>query len=161
MKGKDLTKGNLKKNMILLLIPLLLTNLLNSIYNLVDGIWIGNLVGQNGVAIVTNSYPIILIITSIITGVTVGTSVLISQSYGANEKAKLKQIANVSYGIVITLTICFSIISFIFLDLIFKGLNVPVDIINNVREYLIIYMIGLVFNSLFTSIIQNIRVVLV
>ena len=161
MKGKDLTKGNLKKNMILLLIPLLLTNLLNSIYNLVDGIWIGNLVGQNGVAIVTNSYPIILIITSIITGVTVGTSVLISQSYGANEKAKLNQIANVSYGIVITLTICFSIISFIFLDLIFKGLNVPVDIINNVREYLIIYMIGLVFNSLFTSIIQNIRVVLV
>lgn len=76
MEGKDLTVGSLKKNMLLLLIPLVLTNLLNSIYNLVDGIWIGNLVGQNGLAIVTNSYPIVLIITSVITGISIGTSVL-------------------------------------------------------------------------------------
>lgn len=37
MEGKNLTKGNLLKNMTRLLIPLVLTNLLNSIYNIVDG----------------------------------------------------------------------------------------------------------------------------
>ena len=58
MEGKDLTKGNLLKNMTILLIPLILTNLLNSIYNIVDSIWIGNLIGENGVSAVTNSYPI-------------------------------------------------------------------------------------------------------
>ena len=40
MEGKDLTKGMLLKNMTILIIPLILTNLLNSIYNIVDGIWI-------------------------------------------------------------------------------------------------------------------------
>lgn len=49
MKGKDLTNGNLLKNMFILLIPLVLTNLLNSIYNIVDGIFVGNLIGENGI----------------------------------------------------------------------------------------------------------------
>ena len=65
MEGKDLTRGNLLKNMTILLIPLVLTNLLNSIYNIVDAIWIGNLVGENGVSAITNCYPLTLIVTSI------------------------------------------------------------------------------------------------
>lgn len=159
MEGKDLTVGSLKKNMLLLLIPLVLTNLLNSIYNLVDGIWIGNLVGQNGLAIVTNSYPIILIITSVITGISIGTSVLISQYYGAKELNKLKNIVNSSYIIVVCLTVFFSVLIYIFLNPIFKILSVPIEITSGVKEYLVIYMIGLVFNSVFTCIIQNIRAI--
>ena len=45
-EGNDLTQGNLMKNMVMLFLPLLLTNLLNSIYNFVDGIWIGGYIGH-------------------------------------------------------------------------------------------------------------------
>ena len=89
MEGKDLTKGKLLKNMTILLIPLVMTNLLNSIYNIVDGIWIGNLIGENGVSAITNCYPLTLIVASIATGLAVATSVLVSQYYGAKEEEKL------------------------------------------------------------------------
>ena len=70
MEGKDLNKGKLLKNMITLLVPLVLTNLLNSIYNIVDGIWIGNLIGEDGVSAITNCYPLTLIVISISSGLT-------------------------------------------------------------------------------------------
>jgi len=90
MEGKDLTKGNLLKNMTMLIIPLVFTNLLNSIYNIVDAIWIGNLVGENGVSAITNCYPLTLIVTAISAGMAIATSVLVSQYYGAKEEEKLK-----------------------------------------------------------------------
>lgn len=90
MEGKDLTKGNLLKNMTILIIPLIFTNLLNSIYNIVDAIWIGNLVGENGVSAITNCYPLTLIVTAISTGMAIATSILVSQYYGAKEEEKIK-----------------------------------------------------------------------
>lgn len=90
MEGKDLTKGNILKNMTMLIIPLVFTNLLNSVYNIVDAIWIGNLVGENGVSAITNCYPLTLIVTAISAGMAIATSVLVSQYYGAKEEEKLK-----------------------------------------------------------------------
>lgn len=98
MEGKDLTKGKLLKNMTILLIPLVLTNLLNSIYNIVDGIWIGNLIGENGVSAITNCYPLTLMVASIATALAVATSVLVSQYYGAKEEEKIK----IRYGSVLS-----------------------------------------------------------
>ena len=105
MEGKDLTKGNLLKNMTILLIPLILTNLLNSIYNIVDSIWIGNLIGENGVSAVTNSYPITLILTSITAGIATAVSVSVAQHYGAKDEEKTKSIVGASYliGIIVAI----------------------------------------------------------
>ena len=72
-KEKDLTQGNLLKNMIRFCIPILLTNLLNSIYNIVDGIWVGRLLGDVGLAATTNCWPIMLVGYSFLAGVTVST----------------------------------------------------------------------------------------
>ena len=92
MEGKDLTKGNLLKNMTMLIIPLVFTNLLNSIYNIVDAIWIGNLVGEKGVSAITNCYPLTLIVTAIQLGMAIATPVLVSKHYGAKEEEKLKSV---------------------------------------------------------------------
>ena len=90
MEGKDLSKGNLLKNMTLLLIPLVLTNILNSIYNIVDGIWVGNLIGEDGVSAITNSFPIIVIIRSLGFGLFTAESDLVAQYYGAKKNEKIK-----------------------------------------------------------------------
>ncbi len=78
-EGTDLTNGNLFNNMLKFSIPLLITNLLSSMYNIVDGIWIGRLIGDTGVATTTNCWPIILVASSILTAVTVTTSVMVSR----------------------------------------------------------------------------------
>lgn len=157
MEGKDLTKGNLLKNMALLLIPLFLTNLLNSIYSLVDGIWVGNLIGETGVSVITNCYPLIRIITSISSGLAVGTSVLVSQYYGAKDSKKLKSIVGVSYLITLIVGFTTSFLMIITSSLWLKLLNTPFEILDVAKQYLIIYSIGYLFNFILVVIMEAIR----
>ena len=128
MEGKDLTKGNLLKNMVNLLIPLVLTNLLNSIYNIVDAVWIGNLVGEDGVSAITNCYPITLIVMGISTGLSIAISVLISQYYGAKEEENLKSVMGVSYITTILVGIITAIFMIITSGFWLKLLNTPDEI---------------------------------
>lgn len=159
MEGKDLTKGNLLKNVTILLIPLVLTNLLNSIYNIVDGIWIGNLIGENGVSAITNCYPLTLIVTSISAGLAIATSVLVSQYYGAKEEEKLKSVMGVSYLTTIIVGILTAVIMIITSTLWLKLLNTPAEIFDITRQYLIIYLIGYIFNFMLTVIMEALRAI--
>lgn len=159
MEGKDLTKGNLLKNMTILLIPLVLTNLLNSIYNIVDGIWIGNLIGENGVSAITNCYPLTLIVTSISAGLAIATSVLVSQYYGAKEEKKLKSVMGVSYLTTILVSIVTAVLMIITSTFWLKLLNTPEEIFDITRQYLIIYLIGYIFNFILTVIMEALRAI--
>lgn len=159
MEGKDLTKGKLLKNMTILLIPLVLTNLLNSIYNIVDGIWIGNLIGENGVSAITNCYPLTLIVASIATGLAVATSVLVSQYYGAKEEEKLKSVMGVAYITTFIVGIVTAILMIVTSTIWLKILNTPEEILDITRQYLIIYVIGFIFNYLLTTIMEALRAI--
>ena len=157
MEGKDLTKGNLLKNMLLLIIPLFLTNLLNSIYSIVDGIWIGNLIGENGVAVITNCYPLTYIVTSISTGLAVATSVMVSQYYGAKDHDKLKSVVGVTYLTTIIVGCIVSLFMIITSSFWLKLLNTPTEIFSLTRQYLIIYLISSMFNFVLMVIMEALR----
>lgn len=66
-------------------LPMIVAMFLNMAYNLVDSLWIGNLLGEQAYAALTNSTPIILILTSIGMGATNGVSILLSQAIGAKK----------------------------------------------------------------------------
>lgn len=156
-EGKDLTEGNLFNNMVKFCIPLLLTNLLSSIYNIVDSVWIGKLIGDDGVATVTNCWPIILFASCILAGVTITTSVMISQQYSSVNKDKIKNIITPMYIISIILGIITSIGIIFTADIWFKIFNTPTEIFNMSKQYLIIYMLGYIFNFFALTIIEGIR----
>ena len=159
MEGRDLTKGNLVKNMINLLIPLLLTNLLNSIYNIVDAIWIGNLVGEDGVSAITNCYPLTLVVMAISTGLSIAVSVLVSQFYGAKQEENLKTVIGVSYITTILIGIATAVFMIITSEIWLKLLNTPDEIFMITKTYLIIYLIGYIFNFLLTVIMEALRAI--
>ena len=72
-------------------LPMIAAMFLNMMYNLVDSLWIGNLLGETAYAALTNSTPIILILTSVAMGATNGVSILISQAIGAKDKKKTEK----------------------------------------------------------------------
>ena len=57
-KMMELTNGNVNKGLIKLVIPMILANLLNIAYNIVDTIWIGQMVGKSGLGAIAVSSPI-------------------------------------------------------------------------------------------------------
>ena len=157
MEGKDLTQGNLLKNMIKFCIPLLITNLLNSLYNIVDGIWVGRLVGDEGMAAITNCWPITLLASSVLSAVTVTTSVVVAQRFASTNRENIKEVITPIYIVAMLLGIITSVVLIITSNMWLKILNTPKEILTISKQYLIIYLIGYVFYFLAATIAEGIR----
>ena len=156
-EGKDLTKGNLFKNMITFCLPILFTNLLNSIYNIVDGIWVGRLVGDSGLAATTNCWPIMLLGYSFLAGVTVTISVLVAQHFTSKDKEKIKDIVTPIYAIALIMGIFTACLLISMQGLLFKLFKTPNEIVNDASGYITIYLIGYVFDFLAFTMLEGIR----
>lgn len=156
-EGKDLTKGNLLKNMVRFCLPILLTNLLNSIYNIVDGIWVGRLVGDSGLAATTNCWPIMLLGYSFLAGVTVTISVLVAQHFTSKDKDKIKDIVTPMYAISLLMGIFTACLLIFMQGLLFKLFKTPNEIVNDASGYISIYLIGYVFDFLAFTMLEGIR----
>lgn len=64
----DFINGNTKKCLMAMVLPMIAAMFLNMAYNLVDSLWIGNLLGETAYAALTNSTPLILLLTSVAMG---------------------------------------------------------------------------------------------
>ncbi len=86
IKMKDLTKGNELKTIIYFSLPILIGNLFQQIYNISDTIIVGNFLGKESLAAVGSSYQINVLIIAVSIGISLGTSILISQHFGAKDE---------------------------------------------------------------------------
>ena len=160
-EGNDLTQGNLMKNMVMLFLPLLLTNLLNSIYNFVDGIWIGNIVGEGGISVSTNVYPLLFLTTAVgyAYALATATSVLISQYYGAKDNKNIKKVVKMSIISTAIIIFIFNLIMGIASNLWLKILNTPQEVWNETRSYYLIYLVAYFFNYILMNIMESLRAI--
>ena len=156
-EGKDLTQGNLLKNMVRFCLPILLTNLLNSIYNVVDGIWVGRLVGDEGLAATTNCWPIMLLSYSFLSGITVSISVLVAQHFSSTNKDKIKEIVTPMYVISLIVGIFAAILLIFTKDFWFKLFKTPTQIMDSAKGYITIYLLGYIFDFLAFTILEAVR----
>lgn len=154
----DFINGDTKKCLLSMTLPMIVAMLLNMAYNLVDSLWIGNLLGEQAYASLTNSTPIILILTSIGMGATNGVSILLSQAIGSKEDVKKNRVLYTSFFVSIIFSILITILLEVFLNPILTALNTPDEIFDMARSYLSIYVLGYVAVYLylyFTAVLRS------
>ena len=134
--------GNTKRCLMSMALPMIAAMFLNMMYNLVDSLWIGNLLGENAYAALTNSTPIILILTSIAMGATNGVSILLSQAIGAKEQRKAESLIATSFCVAVAFSVLVSALLELFLPSILTVLNTPVETYDMAYNYLSIYVLG-------------------
>ena len=88
--NRDLTKGSVLKSMLLFSIPMILGDLLQQCYNIVDTLIVGQFLGKNALASVGSSFTLMTFITSIILGLCMGSGILFSMYFGAKKYEKIK-----------------------------------------------------------------------
>lgn len=93
----DFIGGNTKRCLMAMALPMMAAMFLNMMYNLVDSLWIGNLLGETAYAALTNSTPVILLLTSVAMGATNGVSILLSQVIGAKDRIKTEGLIATSF----------------------------------------------------------------
>mgnify|MGYP001481396896 FL=1 len=90
MKTNDLTHGSIGKGYILFAIPLFLGSLFQQLYNTVDMLFVGNVLGKNAAAAVGASSILVTCLINLFTGVAVGAGIVISQLFGARKEQEMK-----------------------------------------------------------------------
>ena len=138
----DFINGNTKKCLLAMTLPMIVAMFLNMAYNLVDSLWIGNLLGETAYAALTNSTPIILLLTSIAMGATNGVSILLSQAIGAKNEQKKRTLISTSFCIAVVFSLLVTLLLEFFLPTILKLLNTPMETMSMAKNYLSIYILG-------------------
>ena len=78
-------------------LPMMAATFLSMAYNLVDSLWIGNLLGEEAMAALTSSTPVILLLNAIAMGTAGGGSILLSQAVGAEDRAARERLLSTSF----------------------------------------------------------------
>lgn len=138
----DFINGNTKKCLLAMTLPMIVAMFLNMAYNLVDSLWIGNLLGETAYAALTNSTPIILLLTSVAMGATNGVSILLSQAIGAKNEQKKRTLISTSFCIAVVFSLLVTLLLEFFLPTILKLLNTPMETMSMAKDYLSIYILG-------------------
>lgn len=156
-KTKDLTKGNPIKLILLFGFPLLIGNLFQQLYNLVDTAIVGHTLGDTALAAVGASSSICNLIMSLSFGFTTGFGIIISRYFGAKNMAALRKCVAASLVQSLCISIITTFIATFFLKPLLHLLGTPNNIINQAFSYGIIIMAGFaitMFSSLFLSVLR-------
>jgi putative MATE family efflux protein len=141
---KDLTVGKEGKLIFYFAMPMLLGNVFQQLYNIVDSAVVGNYIGKEALAAVGASFPIIFTLISLIIGVASGAMIVISQYYGAKDIERVKRTIDTFYIFVFLASILISIIGVIYSERIFRLMQLPEDIIPQAKTYFNIYVLGMI-----------------
>ncbi|MEA1975225.1 MAG: MATE family efflux transporter [Bacillota bacterium] len=141
-KKELILNGNIKKLILSLALPIMLNNLIQTIYNLTDIFFIGKLPG-NKIASISFVWPIIFFMLSFGLGISMAGSGLISQYIGSNQEEKAKKLSGQIITFSIIFSIIFGIIGSIFSFEILSFMGAKGDLLIYADKYLEIMFLGM------------------
>lgn len=154
---KNLTEGNIKRQLIGFSIPIILGNLFQLTYNAVDSIIVGQYVGKDALAAVGTANPIMSIVILGITGICIGASVLMSSLYGAKNYGELKKEFSTTLLFGLFFSVAIMILGVFGSSSLLKLLKVPNDILPDASKYLKIIFLGMPFTYLYNAVASALR----
>ena len=140
---RDMTKGSPAKLILLFAVPLMLGNIFQQLYTMVDTIVVGQVAGVQALASLGAVEWIMWMVLGVSTGVTQGFSILISQHYGARKWNDLKKAVAHSYLLTAITAVSLLIVSQLAARWILMLLNTPDNIIGMSLIYLRIVFCGI------------------
>ncbi len=154
----DLTQGNPLKKIILFMVPMLIGNIAQQLYNTVDSIIVGRFSGDNALAAVGSAGPILNLLIVFFVGISIGSGIMASQYFGAKDRENLSAAIECCIILCAVFSLSLTVITpFVTMPLLVL-LDTPQSIITQSNDYLLILMMGnsgLVFFNILSGIIRG------
>ncbi|MBS3811451.1 MAG: MATE family efflux transporter [Halanaerobiales bacterium] len=148
LKYSYITKGPILKSLITLAWPIMLSQLMQTLYNLADTLWLGRL-GAEAVAAISISFPIVFMMISIAAGLTIAGTALIAQHKGRGNNLKINKIIGQLFSFIVFLSLIISFLGFIFAQRIIVLMGAETEIIGPAVSYLRTIFVGMPFMFIF------------
>ncbi|SBW08347.1 conserved membrane hypothetical protein [uncultured delta proteobacterium] len=141
----DLTKGNVLRTLARFSIPILATNILQSLYSMADMLVVGHFVGDTGLAAISNASMLVFLITSFSIGFSMGGNVLVARCKGAGDTEGQNLSVSVLFASMFLLSLVVTVATLAGYGPLFRLMEVPDEALTDANEYMRILSVGIVF----------------
>lgn len=143
-KLQNMTEGSPMRLIFAFAVPMLIGNIFQQLYNMVDSIVVGRFVSKIALAAVGTGFPIIFMTVSMFIGLGLGATILISQFYGAGDIENVKRTSKTIYTAMIVGAIPISVLGIFLSEPLLNLIHVPADTLPLAKQYMIIIFVGLI-----------------
>ena len=140
----DMTKGNPLKIFIYFTIPLLIGNIFQQLYSMVDTIIVGRFVGVNALAALGACNSLFFLVNGLVLGLTSGFAVLVAQKFGAKDEKGVKKAVASNITLTIVLTVIITIVALLAVKPLLNMMNTPENIYEDARVYITLIYAGII-----------------
>ena len=141
----DLTEGSVAKKLIYFAAPFMLSNLLQTLYNLVDMAVVGHYMGSAGLSAVSIGGRLVELLTFLCVGFCTGGQILLSQQVGARKYREMQKTIGTLFTVTMLLAVALGGISIVFHKQLLMLLNTPEAAFHEAEKYMVICNSGCVF----------------
>lgn len=142
---KDLSKGNVVKQLILFAVPFLVSNIIQSCYNVADMLIVGNFSGTVSMSGVNIGGQVTFILTNIVVGLCTGGTVLIAQYLGAQKREEMCRAVATLMTTLICAAVIITVFSLLLKNQILGWIRTPEESFEEASRYLTVTLTGIIF----------------
>lgn len=145
MNNVSLIKGDVQRQMLLFALPMIVTQICQQIYQLTDSIIVGRYLGDNALAAVGVSAPFVFLFIALAKGISMGSSIIVSQNWGRGNMVNVKKASESLYIFIVIFSLLVTVIGLLLSGQIMNFINLPLELFDTASQYFNIYLIGLIF----------------
>ena len=144
-KIRDFTQGNITKQLVTFAFPLFLSNLLQVVYNMVDMIVVGHVLGKEGLSAVSVGGDVTHLLTFISMGFASAGQVLIARLIGGRQEEKIGRFVGTMCGLLFSCALTLTVLGLVFQPAMLRLMNTPAESLAGAQSYATVSMAGLLF----------------
>lgn len=138
-------------------VPLIMGNILQNLYNIIDSVIVGNYLGKEALGAVGASFPFIFVLISMVIGVGSGASTVVSQYFGARQTENVRRTIDTIFVFFLGASILVTTVGIALARPVFLLLQLPAEMMPEATTYLTIYLCGMFFFFGFSGITSMLR----
>ena len=154
---KDMTTGAITPLLVDFTVPLVLGNLFQLTYNAADSIIVGKFVGEDALAAVGTSNPLMTLAILFINGLCLGAGILVSTAYGAGDTQRVERQVSTTAIAGTVFSLVFSALCVLLATPLLRLMQVPTEILPIAVQYLRIVFAGLIFTFFYNFLAATMR----
>ncbi len=139
----DMCSGSILKKMLIFTLPLMLSSILQLLFNAADIVVVGRFAGDNSLAAVGSNSALINLLTNLFIGLSIGANVLAARHYGAGEVRELSKTVHTAMLISVFSGILLTVIGIVFARQLLVLMKTPDEVLEPAVVYLRIYFVGM------------------
>lgn len=142
---KDLTQGSVLKLLLVFAAPLFLSNALQAIYNIVDMVVVGQVIGGNGMSAVSTGGNVLSILNFVVMGFAGAGQIIIARAVGEKDMEAVKKTIGTMFSLLLSAAIVMSVLCYFLREWLLDLVNTPAEAYKYTMDYTLVCMVGLIF----------------